>query len=178
MYARAFALWFGYSGLAEFSGQTIEVADEAYQGEGELLGPPQPFRGRVDAIHISPGPVLALLNRIIGEDVKLDSLQDRERRHLHLLIRMALVRVDSAGSLEALDIGDGGVTPGRVRIGLEQLPGVSMALAELEQNSRASAAILGQTVKDATNAIWGESTARLVGKHIRSWARRAGLKVT
>ncbi len=178
IYARAFAQWFEYAGLATLSGVTLRLADEEIDGRGELLGPALPMRGRVQAIHISPGPVLTLLNRAASEAINATDLSTREWRYLNLLVAMKLVRLGAGGQLVVLDVDAEGVSPERVRVALESMPGVRKALSELERDPHASAVVVGGIVQESTGAAWGSATIALIGKQVRSWARKAGIRVS
>jgi hypothetical protein len=176
-YARAFAQWFDYAGLSTLSGAGINQSAEDASGSGELLGD-IPVRGKAAAIHISPGPALSLLERVVSEDVDAGSLATREWRCLSLLSAMKLVKVSNSGKIEAVDVGGNEVTPSRIRKALEELSGLPAALELLESNPRASALMVGNLVKETSGATWSDATTALVGKQIRSWARKAGIKVS
>lgn len=177
VYARAFVLWFEYVGLATLDGRVIRLAEDVTEGRGELLGPALPRRGSVEGIHMSPGPVLALLRRAMDEDVFLENLTRKERRGISILVAMRLLSIPSSGLLTPLDMTNG-LTPEHIRLGMERMPGVRLALAELAREPSADAKTLGAIVKDATGANWGEATVAIMGKHLRSWARQAGLTLS
>lgn len=177
-YARAFAQWFDYVGLSSLSSTSINPPEEGASGKGELLGDIPP-RGRgAGSIHISPGPALSLLSRVLNENVHAGSLTTREWRCLSLLTSMKLVEVSQSGYIEAVEVGPAGITPARIRNALEELPGLSAALNLLESNPRASAITVGNVVKETSGVTWSDATTGLVGKQIRSWARNAGIKVS
>ena len=177
VYARAFVLWFEYVGLATLDGRTIRLAEEVAEGRGELLGPAVPRRGGIEGVHRSPGPLLALLMRAMKERIFIENLSRKDRKGISILVGMELISISRSGLLEPIDVGNG-LTPERIRAGLKKMPGVPLALAELERDPSAKAVILGGIVKDATGANWNKGTTSSIGKNIRSWARKAGMTVT
>lgn len=60
---------------------------------------------------------------------------------------------------------------------MRTVPGVEAGLAVLKADPAAGAEEIGEAVKGSLNADWAPGTTAGVGKHLRAWARVAGLTV-
>ena len=122
-------------------------------------------------------PSFPLLTRAMEEHIFIQNLSRNDRRGIGILVGMELISISSSGLLEPIDM-ENGLTPERIRKGLKKMPGVPLALAELERDPTARPAVIGRIVKEATGANWNEGTISSIGKNTRSWARKAGMMVS
>jgi hypothetical protein len=72
---------------------------------------------------------------------------------------------------------DGAVVPAALKRLLLAIPGVPEGLAVLEADPQARPEAVGQAVRTAIAADWSAGTTAGIGKHLRAWARAAGLRV-
>ncbi|MFJ5839796.1 restriction endonuclease [Streptomyces shenzhenensis] len=175
-YARVYLQWFEYAGLALQRSTTWQPAPEASPGTGNLLGGPLRRRLRGGFPHDAPGPSLQLLLRIASGDT---TVRETERRTAAPLLIIGAVTETNGGYRLRHDglVADGAVVPGELRRLMLTVPGVREGLAVLETDPRARPHQVGQAVREALEASWVPSTADVVGKHLRSWARAAGVDV-
>lgn len=170
--------WFEYAGLAVQEAGQWSVAPEGTAGVGELLGGRIIRRVRGGFPHDPPGPSLGLL-----VDIARGSTIPRGHRARSaawpLLVLGALVE-DHNGEyhLRSPDlVVDGTVVPAALMRLLLAIPGVPQGLAVIEADPRARPEAVGQAVKTAIAADWSANTTAGIGKHLRAWARAAGLRV-
>ena len=192
-YARAFALWFEYAGLAELRDSALWLPGEGFTGAGSLLshetrptyrtgrrGGRSGSDGRHYSLSGSPGASLQLLGQIRSEEVQYQELGRAGQRAARNLLALQLIEADTE---EVLRVRDGVFIAGQLNEavllqGLRQLPGGSECLRLLEKEPGADALAVGSRLRDACGANWSDSTAALNGKHFRSWSRQAGLSLS
>ncbi len=181
-YARAFALWFQYAGLARSENQMLSLAAEGEAGEGTLLTESTPPARTRDAFPQGPpGAAFALLEALArSEVIEVRTSSRGNRLAVRDLRALGAVRVSEDGTLqvhEARLLVDGAVDNAAVLALMRRLPGTSGGLALLDQRADASPQDVGEVVRAGLNADWSPETIRVVGQRLRSWAARAGLKV-
>ena len=173
-YARVHLQWFEYAGLAKQKGATWSLTPEGTVGVGQLLGGQVVHRIKGGFPHDAAGPSLKVLIDIAnGQDV-------RKTRAIRSLEILGCVREGPNGSymLNQQDlVVNGAVVPERLRQLLLAVPGVPEGLAVIEANPAARPEDVGQAVREALAAEWAKLTIRGIGKHLRSWARAAGVPV-
>ncbi|MEH1058342.1 hypothetical protein V6U89_24420 [Micromonospora sp. CPCC 206171] len=178
-YARAFALWFDYAGLALFNNNTLTNPTEHYVGRGALLtSKPNPII-KVEHLHDAPGPSLRLLESMKSEPVDYMTLSVADRRAARMLAVLGLVQEKPGGRIQAAHgaLVGGEVSGEAILEGLKRLPGGVAALAVLQVDGTVSGREIGMILKHAAGADWKDSTADGVGKHFRSWARVGGVRL-
>jgi hypothetical protein len=180
VYARAFILWFEYAGLLETEGQVATICAE---GEGtaatRMFGFRPPVRTRGVFPQRPPGPTLALLRRIAAGERIGDNLGPDERDGLRELVSLGAVEFTREGRVDLVRpelISGTQINAECLRELMMAKPGCKAALGLLEHDSAASPAVVGQVVGKAHGAEWSAGTAHAVGKHLRSWARLAGVR--
>jgi hypothetical protein len=182
-YARAFLLWFEYAGLVVQNGPTWMVAPEGSMGSGQLLGAKLKRRIRGGFPHDPPGPSLNFLKSTFSgvEGETILSWDNSSRKRIRSLFALGIIEEDQAGFLRILRsdvLRDGEIVPHVLAAIIQDVPGVSAGLAILNEDPGATPLSIGQAVKVSINAEWAESTTLIVGKHLRAWARCAGINVS
>jgi Restriction endonuclease len=180
MYARVFAQWFDYAGLAIFRNQVIMAGDEHTKPTKKLLAGTAPHRTPGVFPQRVPGPSLALLQELANNGPVVVANDRRRDAASRDLIALGAVTADGKGlvSLKRDDlIEDGHIRPAALRALIEGVPGGPEALAAIERDPFASADILGALLRDAQGAGWTGSTTATMGKNFRAWARAAGVHV-
>jgi hypothetical protein len=175
-YARVYLQWFEYAGLALQKGAAWLAAPEGSPGVGQLLSGPLRRRVRGGFPHDAPGPSLGLLLRIAAGNTEA---QEEERRVAAPLIMLGALEEnnDRYRILEQSLVLNGAVVPDVLKRLMLEVPGVREGLAVLEADPHSPPHEVGQAVKETLNADWAPGTMLGVGKHLRAWARRAGVKV-
>lgn len=178
-YARIFAAWFDYAGLATWSKSTISTAPSR-PGAGLFTAS---ARQRTAGVfpQRSPGPSVDLLRRI-GRDRIVNVHEGRAVTSASRdLLELGLVSVSESGDLTMADTEslnpDGTINGTRLRIAMERADGVRSALERLAADPTAGAAELGELLAVAQRAGWADSTRYTMGKNLRSWAKVAGMPV-
>ncbi|MGW1792972.1 nSTAND1 domain-containing NTPase [Streptomyces tubercidicus] len=175
-YARVYLQWFEYAGLAVQQNATWRAAPEGSTGKPDLLG--DGFRRRIRGgfPQCAPGPSLRLLLQVAAGQA---TVRETDRRALtQLLIIGALT--ETADGLYRVHEGlvvNSTVVPDVLRTLMCAVPGVEAGLAVLKQAPAAGAEEVGEAVRRSLVADWAPGTAAGVGKHLRAWARAAGLPV-
>ena len=173
-YARVHLQWFEYAGLAKQKGTTWSLTPEGTIGTGQLLGGQVVHRMRGGFPHDAAGPSLNLLTELgSGQMVT----KTRAVRSLEII---GCVRENADGSYSLTQpdlVVDGAVVPERLHQLLVAVPGVPEGLAVIESNPAARPEEVGEAVRQALSAEWAVTTTKGIGKHLRSWARAAGIPV-
>ncbi|WP_143181139.1 hypothetical protein [Glutamicibacter sp. 0426] len=175
-YARTFAAWLEYAGLAVGQGSVYTVAPDGSPGVGSLTSKPSSFfRGTVFPTS-APGPALKMLRS--STDNELIVAQDK-RKYFAQLLALGAVKVSEADRSKA------SVLPGLVVDGeidstmllklLEGVPGGSEGLEALRVNPSIRTQEMGTIFESANQANWSPSTKDVVGKSFFAWARAAGI---
>jgi hypothetical protein len=182
VYARAFILWFEYAGLVETEGQLATICAE---GEGtaatRMFGFRPPVRTKGVFPQRPPGPTLAVLRRIATAECVGDNLGPDEMDGLRELLALGAVKFTREGRVDLVRpelISGTQINAECLRELMMAKEGCKAALGLLEHDAAASPAVVGQMVGKAHGAEWSTSTAHSVGKHLRSWARLAGVRTT
>ena len=180
-YARVYAYWFEYAGLATVYGQTASIAPEAYSSTTSLLSSQVVVRMRGAFPQIPAGPGLRMLLRI--RDGATTSLQDmvaRDRRVCRELATLRAVSLKRDGTVRLVrpDVLSGNKwDPIVLRTLLVEVPGVRGAVKALDGDGSLPPQAVGQLVADELNAQWAMPTVYGVGKNLRSWVRETGMSV-
>lgn len=174
-YARVFLQWFEYAGLVVQEGSTWSAAPDGTIGTPDLLGG---YRRRLRGgfPHDAPGPSLRLLLRVAAGQT---SVPETDRRAVTQLLAIGALTTTPAGTYRVHDglVADGAVVPAVLQAIIRTVPGVTAGLDMLDNDPAARAEDIGQAVKAAVRADWTEGTATSIGKHLRAWAREAGIPV-
>ncbi|MGJ5819931.1 nSTAND1 domain-containing NTPase [Paludibaculum fermentans] len=181
VYARAFVLWFEYAGLVTTIGQVAMLAAEGDHSEApKMFGVRPPIRTRGVFPQRPPGPSIALLRRIAsgcqvgGKPTELgrtDALRD--------LLLLGAVEFTAEGSFRLVRpelIRDGELDQSCLRTMIEAKKGCKAALELIEEDSAANPATVGEVICKAHGAEWASGTVHSTGKHLRAWARLAGIR--
>jgi hypothetical protein len=177
VYARVYLQWFAYAGLALQKGSVWLVAPEGSPGVGDLLGGRLRRRIRGGFPHEPPGPALRLLLGIAGGTATAGAA---DRRTAAPLLMIGALTETGEGTYrirhDALVV-NGTVVPHELKRLMATVPGVPEGMAVIEADPQVRPEVVGQAVKDALAADWVANTALGVGKHLRAWAREAGMDV-
>ncbi|MDR6597061.1 restriction endonuclease [Saccharothrix longispora] len=180
MYARAFAYWFDYCGLAHVQGSYLVVPPEGFHGNGRLLASDRASRSRSGySVHYAAGPCLRLLKELSIRPRSIPELSRDERKFIAALASLNLVSwsdADGYRSLPGVVVG-GSIVQERLLEALRALPGGAQALAELDADPKVENPKLGSIIKSAVGAAWKPVTVSDVGGAFRSWAKAAGVSV-
>ena len=183
-YARAFLLWFEYAGLVRLQGAEVFLTDESDAPTVKILNNASGRRNIVSASPRfptkAPGVAINVLRnaQLNGEYKLANKEESKAARDLDILglieRKGGVVKLKSATILTP----DGQVIPERLREVISELPGVELALRILEDNPGADSHSVGSILRKAQNPNWSDSTASLIGKHFRGWAKACGVKTS
>jgi hypothetical protein len=181
VYARAFILWFEYAGLVTTAGQVAIVCVEGEETAAtHMFGFRPPVRTKGAFPQRPPGRSIALLLRIAaGEQMGGNKAGRQEAETLRELILLGAVAFTPQGLVQPTHpelISGGKIDTARLRELIVAQKGCREALALIDEDSAASPALVGDVVRKAYGAEWSPGTAHSVGKHLRAWARLAGIK--
>lgn len=178
-YARAFVLWFEYAGLVRTVGQSVvPTSDTDEPSATKLYGFRPPIRAKGIFPQQPPGPSVELLRRLSAGDPLQDDLSRREAAALRELVLLGAIEFHPDGKVHLVDpklVVKGEVDPLQLRRLLEGKRGCAEALALLEGDPSARPEVVGEVVRRAYRAEWSSATTHGVGKHLRAWARLAGI---
>ncbi|GHH69849.1 hypothetical protein GCM10018793_02950 [Streptomyces sulfonofaciens] len=181
-YARSFAMWFHYAGLAIMDADQLQVPPDGYVPTGTLRGGRTRSRNGESFTLRTPKAAFDMLKKLSTSPVttrEYRSLSKRDRRALTELLTLNLAQRLNDEIHIADDVLDssGQVIPSKILGALQQVPGGTEALNLIESDPRVSNYELGVVMQEALGAVWEESTVWQVGKDFRSWAKRAGAQV-
>jgi hypothetical protein len=144
-----------------------------------LLASETVFSIRVENLQVAPGPPLDFLTALSVEPLLYTTLDKRATRLARALIILDLASVNDSGMLRPSQgvIVNGYIQGERILRGLSGLPGGKAAVDAIRANSDLGAMDVGAILRSTTGAPWKDSTVAIVGKHFRSWLRRAGVDV-
>lgn len=184
LYARVFAAWFDYTGLALVVKNDLLLPSEEHTGRGALLEV-RTIRDRssrkLSYLSRAPGPGIRLLELISTTPTKFSDLTREQRRALADLVSLDLAIVAGDGSIACSFKGDPSnlaVLRAAILHGLNNIPGGAEALLVVRNDPAADLATVGGILKSATGGNWSPLTTEHTGKHFRSWAKQAGVEVT
>ncbi|MFG2157792.1 nSTAND1 domain-containing NTPase [Streptomyces olivaceus] len=182
LYAKSFAQWFEYAGIARLKSQSLVLMEETEPPTMDLLAGNLPRRwSRGVFPKKTPGPAITLLKRLYaGTEVKMGG-RGVEGRASHELVLLGIVDVDSDGRLRLNDkaplTSSGELIPDKLLDCLLQKRGMADAISLLRSDPTARAEALGEIIARAYEVQWAQATVELVGKQVRGWAKIAGVKV-
>lgn len=180
MYARAFALWFNYSGLALMRGNNVCLPPEGFVGVGNLLSSEQASRRRTAySLNLPATACLRTLVALDESSQRRENLRPGERRHLGPLASLGLISIDGDGVCSSVKgaVVDGVPSVEFLHMRLIEYPGAREGIQLLENDPSVENLNLGLAIKAAVGAPWQESTADDIGGDFRSWAKAAGINV-
>ncbi len=179
-YARAFLRWFEYAGLVvEEAGRWVTATD-GHQPDLALLAASSRRRLKTGFPHDPPGPSLKLLESIAQAEGPLRVDSRATRRAAGPLIAIRAIEELAPDTFQLLHpelIADGSVVPAELLELMRQAPGAAAGLDTLLERPDSTAMTVGLAMREAAGAGWSDSTIRGLGKHLRAWARSAGLEV-
>ena len=178
-YARAFVWWFEYAGLARLDGQLVIATDEGDGGgKYRLFGMQPPVRVRGAFPQEPPGPAIDIILALAAGKPPPQLLTKRRARSLRQLVGLGIVHRDGDDTLRLVRadlVRDGKIVPAVLRELVENQPGLADALALLEANPAEKPERVGEVIRAAYGADWTAVTTHGTGKHVRGWARYAGI---
>jgi hypothetical protein len=181
-YARVFASWFSYAGLATVDRRGVSVGGTAESVATRLLTQPTsrgPVRGAFP--HSAPGPSIALLADV-AMGVRHRATDSRTRDAARELITLGAIEVDENGYYRLTESHlarpDGSISSEGLRDCLIRIAGGAQALSVLEDNPAAAPAQIGAILAEAQGTDWKEATRTASGKYFRAWARACGIRTT
>lgn len=178
-YARAFVWWFEYAGLARLDGQLVIATDEGDEGgKYRLLGIQPPIRVRGAFPQQPPGPAIHAILALAAGEPTPQLLAKRRAGTLRQLVGLGVVHRDENGALRLVRtdlVREDKIVPAVLREIIEKQPGLAAALAMLEANPAEKPEQVGEAVRAAYGADWTAVTTYGTGKHVRGWARYAGI---
>ncbi|MGW1504733.1 nSTAND1 domain-containing NTPase [Streptomyces mirabilis] len=181
-YARSFAMWFHYAGLAIMDSDQLQVPPDGYIPSVTLRGGRTKSRNGEAFTLRTPKTAFDLLKQLSNSPItarQYNSLPRIQRRAVTELLKLSLAQ-QLNGEIHIADAvvdESGQVVPSRILDALRKVPGGAQALGLLESDPQVSNHQLGFVIQEALGTTWEDSTAWQVGKDFRSWAKRAGVKV-
>ncbi|MFI1809908.1 restriction endonuclease [Streptomyces sp. NPDC020422] len=182
LYAKSFAQWFEYAGIARLQAQSLVLMEETEQSTVKLLSENLPRRwGRGVFPKKTPGPSIELLKRVhAGAEVKLGG-SGVEARAGQELLTLGVVDAGVDGLLKVNEktplTSSGELIPESLLECLERKPGMAEALSLLKADPATKPDVLGAVIARAYDVQWAPGTLELTGKQVRGWAKVAGLKL-
>lgn len=176
-YARVYLQWFEYAGLAVQKGPLWSVAPDGAPGVSDLLGARIMRRLKGGFPHDAPGPSIKLLLQVADDDTEIASHDSRAAKPLLVL---GAISEGPAGKYHLRQrnlVVDGAVVPQVLLTLMSSVPGVPEGLGVIEADPAARPETVGTAVRQAVDADWAPGTTHGIGKHLRAWARVAGLSV-
>jgi hypothetical protein len=177
-YARAFLRWFEYAGLVSVSIGRVTLGSPPPQGKIELLTARAQRRQPASFPQGPPGPALQLLNALVGRSTEAPKRQSTFSKALDDLYSLRLLVRDSRGMSYVDPIilkDDGSLNQSVLMDCLMSMPGTDAAIDQLGKDPTSSDLEIGAHLRGAYRASWADSTAALMGKYFRAWARTAGV---
>jgi hypothetical protein len=176
-YARAYLLWFEYAGLATQVSGSWSVAADGTVGVGELLGRRLVRRIKGGFPHGPVGPALDLIIQATEYEIRR---RPENRRALQTLLALGALEETVEGKYRLTRsnlVANGGFNQDELRELMLAVPGVLAGIDALRKNPSARPEVVGNAIKAALSADWTDGTTVGIGKHMRAWARAAGLAV-
>ncbi|MFZ3557068.1 hypothetical protein [Streptomyces sp. BH055] len=182
LYAKAFAQWFEYAGIARLQSQSLILMDENENSTVELLKENLPRRwSRGVFPKKTPGPAIALLKRLHGGDEVRLGGSSVDARAGHELFTLGVVGVDADGLLRINEnaplTSTGELIPEKLLECLERKPGMADAISLLKEDPATKPDVLGAIIARSYDVQWAPGTVELTGKQVRGWAKIAGVKL-
>ncbi|MGW3984411.1 nSTAND1 domain-containing NTPase [Streptomyces mirabilis] len=182
-YARSFAMWFHYAGLAIMDSDQLQVPPDGYVPAATLRGGRTRSRNGESFTLRTPKAAFDLLESLSSSPItstQYSSLPKRQRRAVTELLTLNLAQRINGDIHIADDILDssGNVIPSKIVGALQRILGGAQALSLLREDPQVSNFQLGLAFQDAIGTVWEESTVWQVGKDFRTWAKRAGVQVS
>ena len=183
-YARCYVQWLDYAGLViqERDGR-IRLPREDERRErvvGLTVKNPGPARLKRVFPGASAGPAMHLLRRLAGQPLPPLSANASSAAARDLGALGLVERPDVGSTLRLTDrsiITDSGdVDDARLRRLVEDQPGCRAALEALDRDPELEPHAVGAILREAYGAGWRDQTTKGVGKAMRSWARRCGVR--
>jgi Restriction endonuclease len=182
-YARAFAYWFQFAGLAAVERDEIILGQECATTL-DLMAPgkKRAIKGIVVFPRAGFEPILKFLrdvsaNRAIGASNAM-------RKALADAKTLGLV-VEHGDKTLVLSASGGAMTAAKpeqlqavVRQVIQDQPAFRVGKAMLAEDSGATPRAIGQALARELKVDWAGMTTEYVGKHVRNWMRAAGFKTT
>jgi hypothetical protein len=179
-YARAFAHWFGFAGLASMERDEVSVgAAAAAHMDLTIPGKRRLMRGFTVFPRCPVGPVLELLRRLSARRVPGDS--STTRKALADARVLGFVSDEKAGARltqEGLGVAKatGQARAALLRKAVAGQQSVRIAERILTKDPGASPISIGREVAREVGIDWSDATASWNGKSLRGWMRASGFK--
>jgi hypothetical protein len=180
-YARAFAAWVRYAGLARIESETVYLGQS--EEAPELLGSWRPPRKTRQSFPQSlPSKALQLAEFFVGRRQSFDGTSAELGRAVTDLIALGAAGVDPettavTGRIALYDR-EGNLLADVLLDRLRTVPGGAEALDLLRRDPGAPPLVVGACLRAAQHTEWATSTTTWEGKAFRAWARAAGIRTT
>jgi hypothetical protein len=178
-YARSFAQWLAYAGLASLARDGVGRADSDATPNISLLAGATPVRVRGVFPQTAAGPSIELLLHIADPANQPRPSPRRSQTALRDLSAIGAVALDARDNvtLSRADLVTDGAVSAEVLIELARTaPGVADAFAQLEEQPWLAPHAVGDIIRSAVGAEWKEATTIATGKYLRSWAKACGIQ--
>ncbi|MGE3447949.1 MAG: restriction endonuclease [Microbacteriaceae bacterium] len=178
-YARSFAQWMEYAGMASLDRDGFsKLPEDASTSNTALLSGPLPTRVRKVFPSSVPTVTLALINHLLNPQLHTRPAERAFSAALRDAEALGLVERTVDGNLVLTDsslLTNGKFDPTSLRERVSSQRGLEDAIARLRADPSAPPKEIGEIVRLAVGAEWGEETTKSTGKHVRAWARACGV---
>lgn len=178
-YARAFAKWFDYAGLATVKAKGQLIENSSPDLSSYILDPSARARTPGAFPQRAPGPALGFLLAVAESENQRMEANGATSTAIRDLLALQLLAVDQDGiytiAIPEIIQQDGSYSPAILLKRIESISGAREALAMLREDPKAAPADLGALLRTGQATVWSDGTAALAGKHFRAWANRAGV---
>ncbi|UOY03132.1 nSTAND1 domain-containing NTPase [Blastococcus sp. PRF04-17] len=180
-YARSICQWMDYAGLVTLDRDGIaRLSEESpVRREAKLLSGAVPVRVRSAFPGSNAGPALQLLKHLSDPTNVARPSSRSFRPAVRDLSLLGAIELDAGQRIALVDenlVEDGRIDASRLRMVVEQQPGMREAFQALSEDPGATPREIGEAHRSLLRADWASPTTMSVGKFIRGWARACGIE--
>ncbi len=179
VYARCFAQWLAFAGLAALDKDGLRRLDEGDEPTQHLLAGAAPARVRGVFPQGPAGPAEALLLHIADPATVARPEGRSSRTALRDLTVLGAITLDERDNLTLARedlVSDGELSEDILATLVRRMPGLADALDALVENPAAKPHAVGAILQQSVGAQWSAASIVASGKYMRSWARLCGIE--
>jgi hypothetical protein len=177
-YARAFAYWFQYAGLAALEKDQITPGIDQQLATDLFSGKRGPSRSKTAVVfpRTPAGPVLELIRRLMDGHRASRSSGKTEADAIELgLLEYDNKEVWLSAIGAEISRASGGEGQAKLATILAGQPGYVIAAEMIGRDPSMRPVLIGRAIADRYGLTWKDGTAEGAGKFLRSWCRACGL---